>query len=367
MSPGLSTKAIDKSPDCAPRCAVYAGGAVNQRTRRKQVMKKKMTLLKALVVSDERQNSWFLNGGFHEATDHMDVRALRVNMRDFHSTLREIVQQTPDVLLLDSTLSSPFVARMAVHVRDKMPNLPTFTLPDIHGALIRSADTGATGSDLAAADTIARTILYTHGRLGLQRTLLQMALRDDLTDLHNRRGFIALATQQLTWARDSGQHMVMFFADLDGLKWINDHYGHGEGDRAIALAAACIKETFRRFDVTARLSGDEFVALIMEEPGRSAETICRRLQMNLADCTGAESPYKLSMSIGVAHFDPDRPVTLQELMKQADAELYEHKRKDRVAASKGRRLRGGAPGFNPPGSPALRPPGPLIEPPMQGG
>ncbi len=339
----------------------------------KNSMKNK-TLLKALVVSDERQNSWFLNGDFHETNDLMDVKALRVNMRDFHSTLREIVQQTPDVLLLDSTLSSPFVARMAVHVRDKMPNLPIFTLPDIHGALIRGAETGntangnVTNSDLAAADTIAQTILYTHGRLGLQRTLLQMALRDDLTDLHNRRGFIALATQQLTWARDSGQHMVMFFADLDGLKWINDHYGHGEGDRAISLAAACIKETFRRFDVTARLSGDEFVALIMEEPGRSAETLCRRLQMNLAACTGAENPYKLSMSIGVAHFDPDRPVTLQELMKQADAELYEHKRRDRFAASKGHRLSAAAPEVNnPSGSLALMTPGPLIEPTMPRG
>jgi diguanylate cyclase (GGDEF)-like protein len=136
--------------------------------------------------------------------------------------------------------------------------------------------------------------------------------------------------------------MVMFFADLDGLKWINDRYGHGEGDRAISLAAACIKETFRRFDVTARLSGDEFVALIMEEPGRSAETICRRLQMNLADCAGADSPYKLSMSVGVAHFDPDKPVTLQELMRQADTELYEHKRKGRLAGFEGPTAVGGA-------------------------
>ena len=306
-------------------------------------MKKKQTLLKALVVSDERENSWFLSEGFHEAIDLLDIRALRVNMRDFHATLREIVQQTPDVLLLDSTLSSPFVVRMAVQVRDKMPNLPILMLPDIYSALTQSAETdNAENSDLVAADTVARSILYTHGRLGLQRTLLQMALRDDLTGLHNRRGFIALATQQLTWARDSGQHMVMFFADLDGLKWINDRYGHGEGDRAISLAAACIKETFRRFDVTARLSGDEFVALIMEEPGRSAETICRRLQMNLADCAGAESPYRLSMSVGVAHFDPDNPVPLQELMRQADTELYEHKRKNRLAASKGSMAVGGA-------------------------
>jgi two-component system cell cycle response regulator len=302
-----------------------------------RAMKKKMMLLKALVVSDERENSWFLNGGFHEAADLMDITALRVNMRDFHSTLCEIVQQTPDVLLLDSTLSSPFVVRLAVHVRDKMPNLPIFLLPDIYGAMIQSADTGnAADGAMGEADTVARTILYTNGRLGLQRTLLQMALKDDLTGLHNRRGFIALATQQLTWARDTGQHMVMFFADLDGLKWINDRYGHGEGDRAISLAAACIRETFRRFDVTARLSGDEFVALIMEEPGRSAEAICRRLQMNLNACAGAEGRYRVSMSVGVAHFDPDKPVTLQELMRQADTELYEHKRKNRLATSKGR-------------------------------
>jgi two-component system, cell cycle response regulator len=313
-------------------------------------MKKKPKLLKALVVSDERENSWFLNGGFHEAAD-IDVQALRVNTRDFHSALREIAQQAPDVLLLDSTLSSPLAVRMAVHVRDKMPALPIFLLPDIHGAMIQGAETDdAVNRALAAADTVARAILYTHGRLGLQRTLLQLALRDDLTGLHNRRGFIALATQQLTWARDSGQHMVMFFADLDGLKWINDHHGHGEGDRAISLAAACIKETFRRFDVTARLSGDEFVALIMEEPGRSAETICRRLQMKLAECAGAEGRYRLSMSVGVAHFDPDKPVTLQELMRQADTDLYGHKRKNRSAASKGRWLSAAPLELNPSGS-----------------
>jgi diguanylate cyclase (GGDEF)-like protein len=84
------------------------------------------------------------------------------------------------------------------------------------------------------------------------------------------------------------------------------------------------------------LSGDEFVALIMEEPGRSAEAICRRLQMNLAACAGAESRYRVSMSVGVAHFDPDKPVTLQELMRRADTELYEHKRKNGLATSKGR-------------------------------
>src|ERR1700737_93788 len=294
----------------------------------------KQTLLKALVVLDERENSWFLHGGFHEAIDlHLlDVKALTVNMRDFPWTLREIAKQAPDVVLLDSTLSSHFVLRLAVHVRGKMPALPIFLLPDIHGTVNQSAEADRA---LDAADTIARTIHYAHGRLCLQRALLQMALRDDLTGLHNRRGFIALATQHLTWARDTGQHMLMFFADLDGLKSINDRFGHGEGDRAISLAAASIKQTFRKSDVTARLSGDEFVALIMEEPGRSGETIRRRLRMNLTNCAGAETRYRLSLSVGVAHFDPRKPATLQELMRQADTELYCHKRAKHSSVSGG--------------------------------
>src|SRR5882724_8884733 len=314
------------------------------KKRRNEAMKR--TLLKALVMLEKWDNSWFLNGGFHESIDGqlIDVKAFRVNMQDFDGTLRTLVKQAPDVLLLESTLTPHSMSRMALRVRNKLPNLPILLLPDIHGAVEQlenppqvggkqSRLSAAAGNSPIAADTITRTLRYTHDRLGLQRTLLQMALRDDLTGLHNRRGFMALATRNLRWARSARQNMLMFFADLDGLKWINDHYGHGEGDRAISLAAACIKETFRRFDVTARLSGDEFVALIMEEPGRSAETICHRLQMNLADCTGAENRYKLSLSVGVAHFYPDKPATLQDLMRQADAALYEHKRKNRSCVS----------------------------------
>jgi len=304
-------------------------------------------LLKALVMLEKWENSWFLNGGFHESIDGqlIDVKALRVDTQDFEGTLRMVVKQAPDVLLLESTMTPHFVSRMAIQVRNKLPNLPILLLPDIQGAVEQpegspqaavkqSRISAAAGNNPIAADTIARTLRYAHGHLGLQRTLLQMALRDDLTGLHNRRGFMALAAQHLRWAREAKQHMLMFYADLDGLKSINDNYGHDEGDRAISLAAACIERTF--FDVTARLSGDEFVALIREEPGRSAEAICQRLHLNLADCSGAENRYKLSLSVGVAHFDPDKPATLQDLMRQADTALYERKRKSRTCESNGR-------------------------------
>jgi len=300
-------------------------------------MKQKLT--RALVVLDSRENSWFLNGSSHESLDcHvLDVKGLRVDVEDFDRALLMIAEKLPDVLLLDSTLARNFALCMVIQVRDKIPTLPVVLLPDILGALeAQGSNRPGDGTEdvldaaLAASDAIARAIRFTHGQLGLQRSLLQMIWRDDLTGLHNRRGFMALATRHLRCACDMGQPMVMFFADVDGLKSINDRFGHGEGDRALASAAACIKQTFRKFDLTARLSGDEFVALTVEVPGRSTEAICRRLQSKLAHCSGAE--YKLSLSVGMAHFDPGSPVTLQELMRQADVALYRHKRRDRWAS-----------------------------------
>ncbi len=295
----------------------------------------KQKRLKALVVWDSRENSWFLNGGTHESIDCqlLDVKGLRVNMEDLDRALRTIADKSPDLLLLDSTLTRNIALCLVIQVRDKIPNLPVVVLPELHGALEHAHDV-----PLVASDTIARIIRFTHGQLGLQRALLQMAFRDELTGLHNRRGFVALATRHLRCASDTGQPMVLFFADVDGLKSINDRFGHGEGDQALLRAAACIRETFRKFDVTARLSGDEFVALIIEAPGRSAETICRRLRSKLADYSGVERPYKLSMSVGVARFDPGQPVTLQELMGQADTALYRHKGRDRWASDAGAAL-----------------------------
>jgi two-component system cell cycle response regulator len=296
----------------------------------------KEKLLKALVVLNDDENSWFLNGGYHDSIDRhlIDVKSLAVSMDDLNGTLARIAEHTPDVLLLDSTLAPNFMSHLVIQVRYRMPDLPVVLLPNI-AALEQTSKLpdprtrNGLDSGMIAADTIARSIRYAQSQLGLQRTLLQMALRDDLTGLHNRRGFTALATRYLQWARSTGQNLAMLFADIDGLKAVNDRFGHGEGDRAISLTAASIKETFRRFDVTARLSGDEFVALIIEAPGRSVEMIRDRLQTNLAHLAAAERRYTLSLSVGVAHFDPDKPVTLHELMRQADAALYRIKHKVR--------------------------------------
>jgi diguanylate cyclase (GGDEF)-like protein len=160
----------------------------------------------------------------------------------------------------------------------------------------------------------------------IDEELRNLALTDDLTGLHNRRGFFALADQQLKLARRNHDCALLFFADVDGLKQINDRFGHSEGDLAIIRAAQILRDTFRDSDVIARLGGDEFAVLANEASSDSQKDIWRRLKEKLS-AEGSRNPlYSLSLSIGVARFDPSSEVTLGELLEYADQAMYEAKR-----------------------------------------
>jgi diguanylate cyclase (GGDEF)-like protein len=160
----------------------------------------------------------------------------------------------------------------------------------------------------------------------LDRELRSLALTDDLTCLYNRRAFLALAAQQLKVARRKAQGLLLFFADVNNLKEINDTYGHHEGDRALVRAADALEQTFRNSDVIARLGGDEFGILALEANCENREVILRRLEENLESSSTDENRYKLSLSIGMARFDPKRPVSLGKLISSADEAMYEHKK-----------------------------------------
>ena len=163
------------------------------------------------------------------------------------------------------------------------------------------------------------------------RELRYLALTDDLTCLYNRRGFFAAATQQLKLARRNAQGLLLFFCDVDNLKTINDSHGHREGDLAIVRAAGALEQTFRGSDILARLSGDEFTVLTTESSSRSQEVILRRLEKSLKKSNANQSRYRVSLSIGLARFDPKHPVSLGALLAQADQAMYEQKRSRRVA------------------------------------
>jgi diguanylate cyclase (GGDEF)-like protein len=179
----------------------------------------------------------------------------------------------------------------------------------------------------AVSSALQRTVLCAVKQSLLDRELQSLALTDDLTCLYNRRAFLALATQQVRLMRRKGEGLLLFFADVDRLKDINDCFGHREGDLALVRTANALEETFRDSDILARLGGDEFAVLAVEASCQNQEVILRRLERSLRKSNADESRYQLSLSVGVARLDPKHFVSVGELLEQADQAMYEEKRK----------------------------------------
>ncbi|MEJ2670870.1 MAG: sensor domain-containing diguanylate cyclase [Deltaproteobacteria bacterium] len=158
------------------------------------------------------------------------------------------------------------------------------------------------------------------------------SLVDELTGLYNRRGFFTLASHQFKLTKRRHQGMVLLFADLDGLKAINDTLGHLAGDQALIEVAGLMRRTFRESDILARIGGDEFVVLILEPTG--VKSILRRLYQNLKRCNvRADRAFGIALSIGMAHFNPLFPSTIEELVCQADFSMYENKRRRQTSGA----------------------------------
>lgn len=158
-----------------------------------------------------------------------------------------------------------------------------------------------------------------------------LSLADELTGLYNRRGFLAFCKQYLNSLRRTNKGVVIVYADLDGLKRINDAFGHKEGDRALIKTAELLKETFRSADVLGRLGGDEFTALAAVEPDGGVEKLISRLEQKFANYNSLKIvPYKLSISIGVAGLDSDGTQSMEDLMAMADLAMYENKREKQI-------------------------------------
>ena len=154
----------------------------------------------------------------------------------------------------------------------------------------------------------------------------QLSLTDDLTKLYNRRGFLLLADQQLRMARRSNLSCWLLFADMDGLKTVNDSGGHRAGDALISHAADVLRASFRDCDVVGRLGGDEF-AIFVISAHESASDIRRRLNRNVDRLNQTQcNPYPLSLSLGAIHCDPQAETPLEILICQADDAMYEEKR-----------------------------------------
>jgi diguanylate cyclase (GGDEF)-like protein len=176
-------------------------------------------------------------------------------------------------------------------------------------------------------DLLMRAVRCAAKQYMLQAELGNLALTDELTGLYNRRGFMVLGERQLRLGRRSGRGMLLFVMDVDRLKHINDSFGHVEGDNLLKRAAGALRETFRDSDVVARLGGDEFAVLAIEAAGHSEATIRARLFERLKSISTEQGRYEISLSLGVAQFDPRNRASIADLMAKADHAMYQQKRR----------------------------------------
>jgi diguanylate cyclase (GGDEF)-like protein/PAS domain S-box-containing protein len=170
-------------------------------------------------------------------------------------------------------------------------------------------------------------------RKKLEETLRNTSQKDDLTGLFNRRGLLKQAAPYFDFARRQKESLLLLFIDLDGMKKINDEFGHNEGDNALISTAEILNNSFRSSDIIARLGGDEFTVLVTDRNVNKNEAI-KRLNDNLKAYNKSEARgFKLAFSIGVAQLEPERMTCFEELLEQADQAMYQQKRSKRRRAS----------------------------------
>lgn len=154
---------------------------------------------------------------------------------------------------------------------------------------------------------------------------------DELTGLYNRRGFLSTASHKLEQAKRDNQRLALLFADLDGLKSINDNLGHLAGDSAIRDFGTILVDCFRSSDIISRIGGDEFVILTTVSNADEAESIKTRLLQHVQQHNSHQQrQYNLVASVGVSILEPNVDSNLEHLIQRADNLMYKEKRRKKA-------------------------------------
>jgi two-component system cell cycle response regulator len=290
--------------------------------------------IRVLIIADNERELRRLHGAVagRGGTQFDFTHAAQVS-----DALKRLADQKVNAVLLDLSLSGGHDLAPLQMLHDQHPEMPIIVLSSVddEALAMRALKAGAQDSLVKGqvdGALLVRAIRYAIERQQLHAALREMSLIDPATRLYNRRGLITLARQLFKVADRMRKKVSHVFVDLDGLKLINDTFGHRVGDAALLETTELLKETFRDSDIMARIGGDEFVVLAMENAGADADMWTARLQENLRGRNARrDRPYLLSLSIGVAYYDPDAPRELDELLARADGLMYQEKRAKRLS------------------------------------
>ncbi len=292
------------------------------------------TITKILIIEDNLGDVRLLQEALAEIPE---LQLEFVHFETLVQAFEYLAKSSPDVILLDLGLpdSQGLETVRRTHAAAPQVTLVVLTVLDDGDLAVRSLQEGA--QDYLVKAQIDGSLLWHAIRHAMERQrvqlgLLNLALVDDLTGLNNRRGFLALGEQHLKFAYRTGKPFLVAFVDLDGLKQINDTFGHQEGNRALLDASNVLRDSFRQSDIIARLGGDEFAILVADAAENSVDTVMNRVRHKLATFNrGPHRRYQLSFSMGIVPGNLSQLAQLELILDQADALMYLQKQAKKIS------------------------------------
>ncbi|MBI2916258.1 MAG: diguanylate cyclase response regulator [Elusimicrobia bacterium] len=285
-------------------------------------------IVKILLVEGNRDEAEILQDSFQEI---QCTPILARRTETLMEALRIPAKTRIDLILLDLQLADSAGLETLKKMNIRFPKVPIVIFAESYDeklavkALHNGAQDYLIKSDVTIP-LISRVIRYAIERQKLLSEVKALSLSDELTRLYNRRGFQILTEQQIKLSARRKKGACLIFADLDRLKAINDRFGHPEGDKALKDTARLLKSCFRKSDILARIGGDEFAALAIDSQIEDGPTFVSRIQNKFRSYNDMnQRPYKLSLSIGIAHYDPKNPTSLDKLLFRADKSMYQQK------------------------------------------
>jgi diguanylate cyclase (GGDEF)-like protein len=163
-----------------------------------------------------------------------------------------------------------------------------------------------------------------------EKQLKELARIDSLTGCYSRRYGLELLDRQIKLSHRSKSPLLLTFLDVDDFKTINDTFGHDEGDKVLKESVELFKSTLREVDIICRMGGDEFLLIFPDSSLKEVSLIRGRLQKNLSQLNKKiKKNYQIKFSMGFSEYLPDKPETLDELIRIADQRMYDEKKKNK--------------------------------------
>jgi len=182
--------------------------------------------------------------------------------------------------------------------------------------------------DIKIMEFVSNQVATAIERKRMEEELKRLAHYDTLTGAYNRGYGLELLQRQLKLSKRDKSPLLLAYSDLDNLKDINDEFGHEEGDRVMVQVAKLFKSILREVDIIIRMGGDEFLVIFLDSSLNEVQIIRKRLSRELTRVNQvSKKPYKIEFSTGFSNYDPANPQPMDELIRIADQNMYEEKKR----------------------------------------